>query len=296
MRLIKFVVNSGGDILYDFVEFAPGDVPPYAILSHTWGPDRDEVSYNDIMERTPRHWMWKKGSRKLRFCAHRARADDLEYFWVDTCCINKSSSAELSEAINSMYRWYKHSKVCYVYLSDVPCTALDGPGDFTSLADDPKNGLAQFGLPAECRDSFRRSRWFTRGWTLQELIAPPCVEFFSVEGHLIGDKISVAYEIQQLTGIPTRLLGGQSLHQFTRDERLGWTKGRTTKLEEDGAYCLLGLFDVYIPLIYGEGRANAFHRLHAAIDQKLANAPRPPNDTTSFLGTLWLGLRSSVNL
>lgn len=127
-------------------------IPPYAILSHTWGMDADEVTFHNLMNGTGRA---KAGYRRIDFCAKQAALNGLDFFWIDTCCIDKSSSTELLEAINSMYQWYKKSAKCFVYLDDVSSESL-----------------------AEDGQSFQKSRWFTRGWTLQELLAPSCVEFF----------------------------------------------------------------------------------------------------------------------
>jgi hypothetical protein len=137
-----------------------------------------------------------------------------------------------------MFQWYYKAVKCYVYLSDVPI-----------------NGFAKND------QSFQKSRWFTRGWTLQELIAPKCVEFFSLEGERIGDKISMVQEISDITRIPIEALQGIPLSRFSIDERMSWAERRETKREEDAAYSLLGIFNIYMPLIYGEGKENAFSRL-----------------------------------
>lgn len=157
---------------------------------------------------------------------------------MDTCCIDKSSSTELSEAINSMFRWYRDSAKCYAFLADVPTER-----------------------PAS---DFQKSKWFTRGWTLQELLAPETVEFYAANGRQIGDKTTLADDLFSTTGIPTEALHGgfASLSQFSVEQRLSWANGRDTKREEDAAYSLLGLFDLAMPLIYGEGRDRAFRRLH----------------------------------
>src|SRR5436189_404821 len=146
-------------------------IPPYAILSHTWGADSTEVTFEDLTNGTGKD---KPGYEKIRFCGERAGQDDLEYFWVDTCCINKADFTELSEAINSMFRWYRNAAKCYVYLSDVSVGECD-----------PNSKV----FPWE--SAFQASRWFTRGWTLQELLAPKLVEFFSHEGKRLGDKRSL---------------------------------------------------------------------------------------------------------
>jgi heterokaryon incompatibility protein (HET) len=194
----------------------------------------------------------KPGYDKIRFCGEQARRDGLQYFWIDTCCIDKSSSTELQEAINSMFRWYRDAAKCYVYLVDVSRPAFDADVNSSQL-------------PWEL--SFRKSRWFTRGWTLQELVAPASVEFFSKEGEQLGNKRSLERHIHEVTEIPVKALRGSSLSDFSVPERMSWAEKRETTRKEDKAYSLLGIFDVYMPLIYGEGRENAFQRLQEKIDK-----------------------------
>ena len=239
MRLLQ----RRGDGSYQLTKnFLDDDVPSYAILSHTWGAEDDEVTFEEISQSSGRD---KVGYDKLDFCGTQAALDDLQYFWVDSCCIKKSSDAELSEALNSMFRWYRRAAKCYVYLSDVST----------------RNG-------EEKEDSLlRTSRWFTRGFTLQELLAPRKVEFYSKEWKLLGDKISLRKLINEITGIPLAALTGTPLSSFSVEERMKWTKGRKTTRKEDGAYCLLGIFGVFISPIYGEGD-NAFVRLEEAISKK----------------------------
>ena len=220
--------------------------PPasYAILSHTWSEDDDEVTFDDLEKKTGTS---KAGYAKLWFCADQALADGLEYCWVDTCCINKANHVELSEAITSMFRWYQAAAKCYVYLSDV---SMDNTNPSI--------------MRQTWEAAFRSSRWFTRGWTLQELLAPISVEFFSIEGTPLGNKQTLEGLIQDITNIPIAALRGAALSTFTIDERLQWTEGRHTKKVEDQAYCLLGIFGVFMPLIYGEGK-NADTRLRREI-------------------------------
>src|SRR5881275_701533 len=146
----------------------------------------------------------KAGYNKIRFCGEQARRDGLRYFWVDTCCIDKSNNNELSEAINSMFRWYRDAAKCYVYLSDVSQPALDANDEFNLR-------------PWE--SDFRKSRWFTRGWTLQELLGPGSVEFFSQERRRLGDKSSLEQLIHEITGIPNSALQGVPLSQFSVKDR-----------------------------------------------------------------------------
>ncbi|KAF2730824.1 beta transducin-like protein HET-D2Y [Polyplosphaeria fusca] len=216
-------------------------IPPYAILSHTWGADVNEVNFDDLTKDTGTD---KPGYEKIRFCAEQSRQDGLDYFWIDTCCINKDNKAELSHALNSMFRWYRNAARCYVYLSDVSTAKHDVNGNL-----------------CEWESTFRSSRWFTRGWTLQELVAPRSVEFFSRQRKRLGDKYTLRQQIHEITTIPEEALQGKPLSQFSVNDRLSWIKDRKTKLEEDKAYSLLGIFDVFISPIYGEGAGRAFQRL-----------------------------------
>ncbi len=243
MRLLKC-----GDSRFKLTKDLVRDIPKYAILSHTWGPDAEEVTFRDLVDGTGED---KIGYEKIRFCAAQARRDGLQYFWVDTCCIDKSSSAELQESINSMFRWYRDAAICYVYLADVSLT-ISGHSP----------------APLSWEIAFQRSRWFTRGWTLQELIAPELVEFFSRDGVRLGSKSSLERCICEITGVPVQALRvSQDLSEFTVAERMAWMQGRETTREEDMAYSLLGIFNVHIPLIYSEGKDNALRRLKEEIDK-----------------------------
>jgi Heterokaryon incompatibility protein (HET) len=237
MRLLK--VDADG--CFSLTTFADDNLPSYAILSHTWGDQ--EVTYQDLIDGI---YNTKSGFTKLQFCADQSCKDGLQYFWADVCCINKSDMNELATAINSMFRWYQNSAKCYVYLSDV------ANQDSQSLA------------PYEA--AFRKSRWYTRGWTLQELLAPRSVEFFTRERRYIGDKVSLKLQIQEITSIPSLALEGMPMSQFSVDERMSWIATRETTVKEDKAYCLLGIFNVFLPLIYGEGLDHAFTRLKNEIE------------------------------
>ena len=244
MALIRLLERkSDGEIVFR----APtsGDVPAYAILSHTWAEDNgQEVSFQDMEVGTGKN---KAGWRKIEFCAEQAAADGLRYFWVDSCCIDKKNAVELSAAINSMFRWYQKATRCYVYLSDI--SKLDAEGKDQTMWE----------------KAFRKSRWFTRGWTIQELIAPTLVDFFSSEGEPLGNKLSLEAMIHDVTGIATTALRGDPLSNFSIDERMSWAERRNTTLEEDKAYCLLGIFDVSMSPIYGEGEGKAVRRLQHEI-------------------------------
>ncbi|KAI9784183.1 MAG: hypothetical protein M1839_002689 [Geoglossum umbratile] len=251
MRLLR--LEDDGE--FSLVEFVGKNIPCYAVLSHTWGPDDEEVTFNDLVNGAGKS---KAGYRKIRFCGMQAANDHLRFFWVDTCCIDKSSSAELSEAINSMFRWYQDAARCYVYLSDVSVSTSDGDNKFSR----------------RWKPAFKKSRWFTRGWTLQELIAPVLVEFFSVEGERLGDKKSLEQTLHEITGIATQALRGSPLSYFSTSERISWAAKRQTKREEDAAYSLLGIFSIHMSLTYGEGGQNAWSRLLKKIkDSNSINLP-----------------------
>jgi hypothetical protein len=240
MRLLE--ITAGGE--FSLMEFFGNNIPPYAILSHTWGSGGEEVTFRDLVGHTGKD---KVGYAKIEFCGRRATTDDLQYFWVDTCCIDRSSSAELTEAINSMFHWYQKAARCYVYLSDVSVHDFDQADRLWKSA-------------------FLQSRWFSRGWTLQELIAPASVEFFSQEGERLGDKKSLEKEITEITEINVLALQGNPLSNFSIADRMSWAAKRMTTRDEDKAYFLLGIFDVYMPLIYGEGK-RAFTRLNEEVNK-----------------------------
>jgi Heterokaryon incompatibility protein (HET) len=251
MRLLK--LTEDGQFLLEW--FHKDRTPPYAILSHTWGRGKDdEVTFKDIVDGTGTE---KKGFQKLRFCGNQAKADDLHYFWVDTCCINKSDSTELNTAINSMFRWYQNAARCYVYLSDVSVHTHDGQSRHI-----------------EWESAFRNSRWFTRGWTLQELLAPEIVEFFSYDRIRLGDRISLEKQIHETTRISIQALQGRHLSEFSVEEHFRWGAKRQTTEEEDKAYCLLGIFGVFMGLIYGEGHASAMARLRREIAESEKDIPQ----------------------
>lgn len=265
MRLLR--LKSDDD--FELVTFTD-NLPSYAILSHTW-TDGEEVTYNELVVGTGKN---KAGYAKIRFCGERAAHDGLQYFWVDTCCIDKTTSDELSTAINSMFRWYQRASKCYVYLADVQV-----PEEVTDVQ--------VFRIAWE--DAFRRSRWFTRGWTLQELLAPASVEFFSKEGKRLGSKISLEREIYEATQIPVKALQGQRLSEFSVDERMSWAAKRRTTVKEDKAYCLLGIFEVFMPLIYGEGEEHAYLRLRRKLLKSSKGKEAKGNDHTSDLpGMSWV--------
>ncbi|KAI4638258.1 hypothetical protein J4E93_010257 [Alternaria ventricosa] len=250
MRLLH--IKSDGHLEFTKDIIRVEEIPPYAILSHTW--KEPEVVFNDLKScdimgvvDPEKRDAWNK----IQFCAQRAKRDGLEHFWVDTCCIDRANHTELSEAINSMFRWYQNSSRCYVFLPDV----------------DGKTSMEEGKASSAWKAAFRASRWFTRGWTLQELLAPRSVEFFSRDRTRLGDKQSLKQTIHEVTKIPLEALSGSDMSKFGVEERFSWAKDRETTREEDGAYCLLGILGCYLPLIYGEGKEMALKRLRKEVQE-----------------------------
>jgi len=225
---------------FELKEFGVNEVSRYAILSHTWG--KEEVTLQDIKTNVA---MKLKGYEKVKKACSVAAADGFEYVWIDTCCIDKTSSTELSEALNSMYRWYQEAEECYAYLADVPQKTTNRPTGVIG-------------------PEFRKSRWFTRGWTLQELIAPSSVIFLDKEWQEVGTKSNLHRAISEITGIPTGFLLGDDIGYASVAQRMSWASKRETTRVEDLAYCLMGLFGIYMPMLYGEGE-RAFIRLQEEI-------------------------------
>jgi hypothetical protein len=211
----------------------------YAILSHTWG--ENEISFQDL-QNLSEDKKDSEGYKKIKSCCTQAHSDGWEYVWIDTACIDKTSSSELSEAINSMYLWYRNAQVCYAYLADVP-----------SGQEHQSNG-----------SRFRNSKWFTRGWTLQELLAPLYLVFFGQDWVEIGTKASLREAISEVTGISSQVLLVNYAGETSVAQRMSWASKRKTTRVEDEAYCLMGIFGVNMPMLYGEGQ-NAFIRLQLEI-------------------------------
>jgi hypothetical protein len=259
MRLLEF--HHSGE--FSLAEFVGKNIPRYAILSHTWGEDGEEVTFKDLVDGVGKT---KAGYSKIQLCGEQAASDGLKYVWVDTCCIDKSSSADLSEAINSMYQWYQRSEVCYAFLSDLtPSASMDA--------------------------ALRKCRWFTRGWTLQELIAPVNVHFFDQDWNHRGSKKDIVELLSSITGISSAILRHeQRLSSIAVAQKMSWAAHRETTRIEDMAYCLLGIFDVNMPLLYGEER-KAFRRLQEEIIKSTADfsifawEKRPLSINESMSGT-----------
>lgn len=314
MRLINTNIRETLEVK----EFWGSEIPRYAILSHTW--EEEEVSFQQFTQ-LPREDLPKlKGFAKIEQTCHLARTSGIEWAWVDTCCIDKSSSAELTEAINSMFHWYQESAVCYAYLSDLqsekreekrddgrsrerkgqkdhddgdnpekrgerphqekaekylnPAVRMGGTGDDKS--DDGKSLFKRErsasrrpvneGLSfAQRVEKYAHCRWFTRGWTLQELIAPRRLGFYDRSWKFQGEKDALSGELAEITRINKRILDrADLLSTVSVAQRMSWAANRQTTRAEDMAYCLLGIFGVQIPMLYGEG-GKAFIRLQEEI-------------------------------
>ncbi|OAA65895.1 Heterokaryon incompatibility [Niveomyces insectorum RCEF 264] len=265
-----------------FRDFPDAAIPPYAILSHTW-EDKQEVTLQDMA--SP-YLTDKKGYDKIATTCRLALQRGLQYAWIDTCCIDKTNNTELTESINSMFRWYQNATVCFVHLKDLDVAAItrdptrDGGGG-QSTANNNNNNNNNKNTPAAAADPsddaevdgrddrfvacLRQCLWFKRGWTLQELLAPRHVEFYDTAWEPIGSKIKLAGLVAEITRIPVpAVVGEERLSRYSTAQRMAWASQRSTTKTEDAAYCLLGLFDVNMPLIYGEGH-RAFQRLQEEI-------------------------------
>lgn len=230
-------------------KFDVDKIPEYAILSHRWGDselsfqDMRQTSYESLNQAAKGDKTMSGGASKIIEMCRQARAQRVEWVWIDTCCIDKSSSAELGKAINSMFKWYQEAKLCYAHLNDAEWNPNDLEGS---------------------RASFKRSIWWKRGWTLQELIAPREMTFFDKNWTVIGDKASLAQEILAASKISAEhLVDFKSASIATR---MSWASERDTTEDEDMAYCLIGIFDVNMDLRYGEGKG-AFRRLQEMLIQ-----------------------------
>ncbi|PPJ57686.1 hypothetical protein CBER1_00148 [Cercospora berteroae] len=242
--------------------FPDDNVPPYAIASHRWGAE--EVTLQDIQQNRATS---KIGNQKIQGFAKFAQENlkSINWIWIDTCCIDKTSAAELSEAVNLMFKWYRNAEICLAYLADVESV----------------------NEPRECT----RSEWFRRGWTLQELLAPRVVVFLTKDWQVLGNKgaslhgsiLSVAgpgleANIAAATDLPEDVL-----HEFDRSksilqsEKLKWMEGRRTARKEDRSYAPYGILDLSLGANYGEGFGGARDRLLAALHEREDRKQRQAN-------------------
>ncbi|KXJ91873.1 heterokaryon incompatibility protein-domain-containing protein [Microdochium bolleyi] len=241
----------------------PGSVR-YAILSHTWR-DR-ELLFADVAHAdAAQGWKSEECARKVLQACALAKSEGYDFIWVDNCCIDKSSSAELSEAINSMYQWYGMASVCYAFLAD-----------------------------AESSTDLQACRYFTRGWTLQEMIAPSQLKFYNREWRCLGSRGDMSQQLSEITQIPLELLVDRETHLQSRYSmhilqttsvatRMSWASKRNTARPEDIAYCLMGIFGVNMPLLYGEGGQRAFRRLQQEIMKRCGDQSILIHESRSLL-------------
>lgn len=206
-------------------KFTDEDIPPYVIVSHRWR--EDEVTYQDFEHNT---FSRRHGYHKVKESCRIALEANYNWVWLDTCCIDKRNFTELNEAINAMYKWYQKASLCVAYVFDY----------------------------VHGRDELATSSWFTRCWTLQELIAPRCVEFYDQNWKFFGSKNKLCEQIATITWIDVDVLQCRADPTIacTVAERSSWAARRKASRIEDEAYSLLGLFALSMPTLYGQVRKN----------------------------------------
>jgi Heterokaryon incompatibility protein (HET) len=264
---------------------------PFICISHVWY-DRGRPIEHEVLPEDLEDHSWRKRKRKgadkvlgaceavrkwseqrskaLRKAGSKGDDQPVEFIWIDTCCVDQKNPAEVSASINSMFRWYSEAIACFVYLHDLE--------------------------PSSSRDAkLTKCEWFSRGWTLQELIAAPEAEFYDAGWNPIGNKSAgstMEVDISRITNIDTAILrNAEQLRDCKLSLRMAWAAGRTTRFEEDRAYSLLGIFNVQMPTLYGEGEESAFRRLQEEIikysdDHSIfawCNPEAAADDTTGLL-------------
>ncbi|KAF2669743.1 hypothetical protein BT63DRAFT_425417 [Microthyrium microscopicum] len=237
---------NASSLKLEYFAFDDGEAPPYGILSHTWAHPSTELTFEDLHSRGHAAFSKKKESyQKLIGCCSVAQKHGLQWVWLDNCCIDKSDHAQLSYAVSSIFQWYQRAEICITYLSDV-----------------------------HAMKDFHRARWFTRGWTLQELLAPTRLVFFNRHWEPLGTRQALASLISHITTIHPEYLM-RSWSPSTNSLRLLYDAvlTRQTTKPEDQAYCLLGLLGIYMEVDYGEGLNSAFERLYATVEQYSGRIP-----------------------
>ncbi|KAL9612981.1 MAG: hypothetical protein Q9167_002458 [Letrouitia subvulpina] len=247
--------------------FNPGAEPAYAILSHRWcegveGRDKAvrktktrskrrprEVTLQDLRSRSLGHLRRNAALRdsleKIRGACRRALAEGQRYVWIDSCCIDRTNLFEVSESIRSMFRWYRDAACCFAYLWDVD---VDQEVRSSNLLSPPPSPLRN--------ERQEYSEWFSRGWTLQELLAPRRLLFFDRRWNKLGTRRALAGEVETATGIPAKYVTDFSAHAEDASVamKMSWMARRSTTKEEDTAYCLFGIIGVSMDVRYGDGR------------------------------------------
>jgi hypothetical protein len=236
------LINATTYKLEEFLESRP---PSYAIVSHTWG--KDEIELRDFTDDPPNPSNLYR-FHKIRVACEKAKKSNLSYIWIDSCCIDKTNMAELEVALQNMFQWYRNATICFAYLSDI---SMDGP----------QSPRFQWHL-GKCR-------WFTRGWTLQELLAPPEVVFFNMDWFMIGTRYLLRETLEDITGIDSSYMDPKWLPDLLAEtpaaKIMSWMSKRETTRPEDMAYSLQGLLNVQMPICYGEGGKSAFYRLQTEV-------------------------------
>ena len=265
-----WLINCRTKLLEEFVNH---NEAKYAILSHTWEKG-EEVQYRDFNSREAKK---KRGWKKIKKTCQLALEDGCDFAWVDTCCIDKTSSAEWSEAINSMFSWYAGAEICYTYLAD----------------HDASNPNAQLS----------ESRWFTRGWTLQELIAPAQVRFYDKSWKSFGTKGTLSVQLSQVTGVgaevllPSKLQSlEETLDRLPVARKMSWAAKRETSRIEDIAYCLLGIFGIAMTCRYlrGDGQRLISHPPMIPIAESLHSIHEISKLQTSLLSSTMASLHQTL--
>lgn len=234
-------------------EFPTAEGLEYAILSHRW--EEDELKFEDMQPEISAHARQKKGFKKVQDFCRVARARGHQYGWADTCCINKLSSAELSESINSMFHYYQLASECIVFMCDVS-------EDFCCIEEECSHKDGRW------KDEFKASAWFERGWTLQELLAPRDLVFYNKHWIMLKSLEGVVGLTASVTRIDESVLlarASRVIFEMPVAVRMSWAASRKTTRPEDRAYSLLGIFNVNMPMLYGEGGEKAFLRLQEEI-------------------------------
>jgi hypothetical protein len=271
MRLLHITQDGNIELTKDLIEI---DIPPYAILSHIW--ENEEVTFNDVKSRNQQEQL--AGYSKLALTARLAAKDGLEYFWVDACCIDKSDRKKLSESTKSMSRWYQKATVCYIYLSDVSINKArsNSRDSLSTLATKP-----QYEGSPDWTENFRRSQWFRRGWTSQDLLVPNSTEVFSVEGARLGKKRVLERYIRSAIGISRQSPLCPALSSSVPKEQ----PPASRKIPMvDKSYYDLGTFGLSTTdHMYSEASRDAFIRLKEKIKSRAKEEAHPLRHDELFL-------------
>ncbi|KAJ8519460.1 hypothetical protein ONZ45_g3573 [Pleurotus djamor] len=273
----------------------------YAILSHTWA--NRELGFRDVnveggmgvgsLEK-------KEGYAKLDGMCRVAGEFMCRYVWFDAVCIDKSNTMEMEETIHSMWKWYQNAYICIVHLSNTNLKLPSYPANSSVSPTGPRRrGDSK-------RKQLKEDPWFRRGWTLPELLAPKRIKFYLGDWTKMDQRVGRRFDICRVqeegfdfgaeyvqflrlvadaATVPVCAVKQFSLRTHSAPEVFHWISKRITTRPEDLSYCLMGMLDIHIPIIYGEGHENAFYRLQSAC---LQSSP-------SRLIFHWFGMPSPKN-